>query len=1156
MSAGLFFQGMNQNNAINYTDKMRRNAVLSIILLLCTLLAGAQQPQTDQRTTETRIADLLMQLPAKDAASLHKIMAELAPLAEPALLTSARGLVTPGKGNDTQFRYAISGLVKYAAEGNDPALKKSCSRTLCQALQTAADDEVKDFLLQELQYVAGEEAVAAVTPLLSHPRLCDPASRVMVRIDTESSGQALLGTLETAAPSQKITLVQALGELRFTPALKTLMGVAGTSDTALKKATLRALAESGDPAVAPLLSAQAAKTGYQFDPANATESWFFLLKRMIEKGKTTEAEKYLKKIVANEELPGQALSGAIALLAEIPGYKIVPLLLRAQKSEDAGYRSAARQLLSERLSPELSKELQKRMLQESDPVRKTEYIRLLAQKEVKEAAPVFLELLSDPHPQVRLAAAEAAVLATPQEAIAPLISLLKKGDAENTPALQEALLTIEGAGLTEAVAGAIPGAPVEAAQALIGIVAKRQDSRFAPVILKEAENSNALIREAATAALSALVKAEDAPTLARLLNQASGKKETSALQEALYKAVSQSGPRESQAETLLPLMKSAGKSTPLYYPVLASIGGSRALAIIQQEMKEGTPDRKEAAVKALSKWQDPAALPLLLQIVREYPAGELRNGALNSYVASTSRSPWPADQKVLLLRQAMELASLPEQKAAILKQIAQNPTLQALTFTSRYLDDPELQQEAIQAIRTIVLAQPGLYGPVVKDIVHQAISLNKDPEAPYQKEALLKHLASLPQEGGFTPMFNGKDLSGWKGLVENPIARSKMKPEKLAAEQLKADERMRRDWRVENGTLIFEGEGYDNLCSEKMYADFELILDWRMEPKGDGGVYLRGTPQVQTWDTSRVEVGAQVGSGGLYNNHVNQSKPLVVADNPINEWNTFRIKMNGDKVTVYLNGQLVTNNVVLENYWDCKLPIFDRESIELQAHGTRLEFRDIYIREIPRPEPYQPAQEEIKEGFVPLFNGIDMTGWTGNKVDYFAQEGMIVCQPSGHGSGNLYTEKEYGDFVFRFEFQLTPGANNGLGIRTPLTGDAAYVGMELQILDNEAEIYRNLKEYQYHGSVYGVIPAKRGFLKPVGEWNTQEVKAIGNHITVTLNGEVILDGDIAKASKNNTATADKREHPGLLNPSGHIGFLGHGSPLKFRNLRIKELSGQ
>jgi hypothetical protein len=292
----------------------------------------------------------------------------------------------------------------------------------------------------------------------------------------------------------------------------------------------------------------------------------------------------------------------------------------------------------------------------------------------------------------------------------------------------------------------------------------------------------------------------------------------------------------------------------------------------------------------------------------------------------------------------------------------------------------------------------------------------------------------------------------------------------------------------------------------------------------------------------------------LYNNRQNISKPLVVADNAVGEWNTFRIRMIGDKVTVYLNGQLVVDNVTLENYWDRNQPLFTAGPVELHAHGSVVGYRDIYIKEIPRPEPYRVSDREKQEGFVPLFSGIDLDGWTGNLTDYFPQEGMIVCQPTGHGSGNLYTSKEYADFILRFEFQLTPGANNGLGIRAPLTGDAAYVGMELQILDNEAEIYKNLKPYQYHGSVYGVIPARRGYLKPVGDWNSQEVQAIGNRIKVTLNGEVILDGDIAAASNNNTETADHQKHPGLLNKTGHIGFLGHGSPLKFRNLRIKELT--
>jgi len=199
------------------------------------------------------------------------------------------------------------------------------------------------------------------------------------------------------------------------------------------------------------------------------------------------------------------------------------------------------------------------------------------------------------------------------------------------------------------------------------------------------------------------------------------------------------------------------------------------------------------------------------------------------------------------------------------------------------------------------------------------------------------------------------------------------------------------------------------------------------------------------------------------------------------------------------------------------------------------------------------ASQKIKgeAGFQTLFNGKNLDGWVGNKQSYQVENGVIVIKPSGGGGGNLFTEKEYDNFNFRFEFQLTPGANNGLGIHAPLEGDAAYAGKELQILDNTAEKYAKLKVYQYHGSVYGVIPAKRGFQKPVGEWNSQEVIVKGSKVQVILNGTTIVDGDFIEASKN--GTIDGRDHPGLQKTKGHIGFLGHGDVLRFRNIRIKEL---
>jgi len=190
-------------------------------------------------------------------------------------------------------------------------------------------------------------------------------------------------------------------------------------------------------------------------------------------------------------------------------------------------------------------------------------------------------------------------------------------------------------------------------------------------------------------------------------------------------------------------------------------------------------------------------------------------------------------------------------------------------------------------------------------------------------------------------------------------------------------------------------------------------------------------------------------------------------------------------------------------------------------------------------------------GFKPLFNGKDLSGWTlvGKKgPGYVVQNGVLVCPEDG--GGNLLTEEEFDNFVFRFEFKLTPGANNGVGIRAPLAGDIAYSGMEIQILDHSNEKYKGwLKPAQHHGSVYDVIPASGDALKPIGEWNVEEITANGPKIQVKLNGKLITDADLSTVKDPEVL----KKHPGLLRKGGHIGFLGHGSHVEFRNMQIKRL---
>ncbi|HUY32600.1 MAG TPA: DUF1080 domain-containing protein [Pirellulales bacterium] len=211
---------------------------------------------------------------------------------------------------------------------------------------------------------------------------------------------------------------------------------------------------------------------------------------------------------------------------------------------------------------------------------------------------------------------------------------------------------------------------------------------------------------------------------------------------------------------------------------------------------------------------------------------------------------------------------------------------------------------------------------------------------------------NTPPEG-FVALFNGKDLTGWKGLLaaplDSPANRAKASPDDLAKAQKEADGDMRAHWKALDGVIVFDGKGR-SLCTAKDYGDFELFVDWKIEPLGDSGLYLRGTPQVQIWDPLTDPAKNSVGSGGLFNNQKpeNPSKPSQVADKPIGQWNTFKIKMIGERVTVHLNGELVVDNVVLENYWERDKPVYSTGQIELQNHGNSLYFKNIYLRELPR----------------------------------------------------------------------------------------------------------------------------------------------------------------------------------------------------------------
>ncbi|MDA1229347.1 MAG: DUF1080 domain-containing protein [Planctomycetota bacterium] len=411
--------------------------------------------------------------------------------------------------------------------------------------------------------------------------------------------------------------------------------------------------------------------------------------------------------------------------------------------------------------------------------------------------------------------------------------------------------------------------------------------------------------------------------------------------------------------------------------------------------------------------------------------------------------------------------------------------------------------------------------------------------------------AEIPE--GFQAIFNGKDLKGWHGMPHfDPRDLAKMTPENRAAKIAEWTDDAKKHWSVENEELVNDGFGA-YMVTDSEYTDYEFMIDYKTVPLADSGIYLKANPQVQIWDFTeegKFSIGADKGSGGLWNNSAGAAgkDPSELADKPFGEWNSFRIRQIGARTSVWLNGKHVVDNAIMENYFDRENPLFPKGPICLQTHGGEIRWRNIFLREIPAEEANKTLAESRADGFESRFNGNDLTGWSGAADNYEVVGGAIRCK-AGHG-GILHTDDEYANFVVRLEFNVPPSGNNGLAIRTDGTGDPAYAAMcELQVLDSEHSNYANLDARQYHGSAYGMVAAKRGFLRPAKTWNYQEVTVDGSKIKVELNGNIILNADLAKV----TDYLDNHPHPGKIRPSGFFGFAGHNDAVSFRNISIKRL---
>ncbi|MFO7574960.1 MAG: family 16 glycoside hydrolase [Bacteroidales bacterium] len=1103
----------------------------------------------DVRTIETRVADLLAQMPARDNQAAAQYMDVMYALGNDGLDMICRQVVPAGTGNDTQVRVAIEGLSRHLSIARNDQRRSVWENKLLEWTGQSGDAEVKTFFLSQLIYVGSDASLPALKALIGDPQLYQAAVQVITAVGGNAATDVLLQSLGSEYSFAAAAVLNGLAALGSPKITGEMLKHASSADEAVRTAAYRALAATGHPDAVDLLTKAAAAASYNWEQTRATAALLDLADNMGANGNVKGMDRILKQVMSKTSSV-QYRAVALEIMAGYHGTAVHKELVKAMKTGDTELRGAAMRIAAT-LEDKSVTGLWVKELKRFSGEPKAEIVAMLGERRDRNALPAVTELLSDGQGIVRQAAVISVAAIAGRDAVNDLVEyMLKYHDDADQVAVSSVLVTLLDGDVTDLLAQKLRGADAEPAGRIIGLLAWSGKKDYFPVVYEYTASEDDGVRASAILALKSLVSENEIPQILALLEKSDNRYETGELQLALVASVSDIPDRDKRADLLLGYLGDETFKAALI-PVLARIGGAKAASAVLAEFEKGDSEMRDLCFEALLYWSDHHALNSLYDIVE---SGNKRfgNASFEAYIRQAVSASVTPEQKLLYLKKILPHALSDERKEMVIEAAGNIRTYQALFLVDRFFEEPELAPVAARSAMKIAMPPSGenigMTGTLVREILEKSIGNLMGFESDYDKERMRKYIESMPDDEGFVSMFNEKDLSGWQGLVGNPVSRSSMTPAELADRQKEADMKMHENWSVRDGMIWFSGRG-DNLCSVKHYGDFEMLVDWIITRHGDSGIYLRGSPQVQIWDTSRVDVGAQVGSGGLYNNQKHPSKPLVVADNQVGEWNTFRIVMEGERVSVWLNGILVVDDVVMENYWDRSMPIFPVEAIELQAHGTDLAFRDIYIREISSDD-YSLTPEEKTEGFVSLFNGKNLDSWIGDKVSYIVEDGMIVIRPEKGSGGNLFTEKEYSDFEFRFEFQLTPGANNGLGIRAPLEGDPAYVGMELQILDDTAPIYANLRPYQYHGSVYGVIPARRGYLKPVGEWNYQEVIVKGTAIKIILNGTVIVDGDIAEARDN--GTMDGEDHPGLKRESGHIGFLGHGSVVRFRNIRIKE----
>lgn len=740
-------------------------------------------------------------------------------------------------------------------------------------------------------------------------------------------------------------------------------------------------------------------------------------------------------------------------------------------------------------------------LKSMSPDAQVDVIRWLGNNHVDSQLATICNLVGDKNLNVSLAAIESASKIGGPQALETLIGTLG-ADPDRAAAASKALLFYQG-DVTSGLLNAMASNNPSAQKEAARIAsARRVYSAYEPMVAL-IQSSDSEVANVALQNLAGVVKPENFDQISDMLISASTPQTIASLQNAANSAISTLSADKQYAEASRRMKAAPKDKASRFYPVLAQAGNTDAINLLLSEYATGN---SQEAFQALLEVDNPEMIDVLYDIAKQ--SEPLKNQALKRYATLVKAAKLPVLENYRLTSRALDLNPSYAMQRTLVNSLGNSPTAPALILATRYLDNDSTAFDAAEAINKIVSQNESLrQGQTAKNSLEKVRQVylsykERDADAGYAADKISGFLADFPDNGGFYVIADGT------GQMVTPI----------------------------NGDQ----------------ENFEMYLDWDSSQPLE--LVLRGTPLIKADAQNGISV-----DGG---------KSVKAEEG----WNSIGIKMVDDRLFVDANGESLAMNDLMPSPNGKK--IAPQGPVAING-GASSGVRNVYFNRLPDTPVFVLPAEEAAQGFEVLFDGRDLDKWHGNTTGYVPKDGNIYVTALYGGSGNLYTKKNYSDFILRFDFYFdVPAVNNGIGIRTgkDVTGvDAAYEGMEIQILDHDDPVYqgypfgyKGLRPYQNHGSVYGIAPSEHIDLGPIRQWHSEEIKAVGDRITVTVDGKVITDVDIREAtqghnvapdgSDRNPYTVDHKNHPGLFNKEGYISFCGHGPGVMFRNVRVLDLS--